>query len=161
MWQRFTERARRAVFFAHEESHRLGANLISTEHHPISTEHLLLGVLRDDGNLACAVLFRIGIPHRSIRSDLARQLMPKASVAPQNIEFTPSGRRVLELAYEEARLLGNEYIGTEHILLGLLRETEGQAARLLHSLGADLERAREEAVRLQAAEAQRLAPLAP
>ena len=146
MWQRFTERARRVVFVAQEEAIRLGDNLISTE-------HLLLGLLQDKDNLANAVLYRIGISRKRIRTEIAGQIGSKETWSSQNMQFAPLGKQVLEFAYDEARLLGNNYIGTEHILLALIREPEGWAGRLLISLGADLGNAREETKRLQATEA--------
>src|SRR5438067_1458155 len=115
MWQRFTERARRAVFFAWEEAGRLGENYVSTE-------HLLLGLVRENDSAAARILDRMGVSLSRIRREIERQVTRGDERLGQKIELTPRGKRVIDLAYDEARQLSNNYIGTEHLLLGLIRE---------------------------------------
>src|SRR5438105_3078104 len=142
MWQRFTERARRVVFFAQEEAGRLGENYVSTE-------HLLLGLVRENDSVAARILDRMGVSLGRIRSEIERQVTRGDGRLGQDMQLTPRAKRVIDFAYDEARQLSNNYIGTEHLLLGLIREGEGLAGRLLAKLGVDLERAREEIRALQ------------
>jgi RNA polymerase sigma factor (sigma-70 family) len=141
-WQRFTERARRVVFFAQEEAARLGENYVGTE-------HLLLGLVRENDSVAARILDRMGISGGQVRSDVEGQVTRGSGNLGQDMKLTPQGKRVIDLAYEEARLLKNDYIGTEHLLLGLIREGDGLAARVLVKLGADLERTRREVYAIQ------------
>lgn len=145
MWQRFTERARRVVFFAQEEAGRLGENYVSTE-------HLLLGLVRENDSVAARILDRIGVSLGRIRSEIERQVARGDGRLGQDMQLTPRAKRVIDLAYDEARQLNNNYIGTEHLLLGLIREGEGLAGRVLNKLGVDLERTRREVMLLQDAE---------
>ena len=147
MWQRFTERARRVVFFAQEEAARLGENYVSTE-------HLLLGLVRENDSVAARILDRLGIPLGRIRAEIERQVTRGHGNLSQDMQLTPRAKRVIDLAYEEARQLNNNYIGTEHLLLGLIREGDGLAARVLVKLGADLERTRREVLAIQEGESQ-------
>ena len=147
MWQRFTERARRVVFFAQEEAARLGENYVGTE-------HLLLGLVRESDSVAARILDRLGVPLGRIRSDIERQVTRGHGNLGQDMQLTPRAKRVIDLAYEEARQLNNNYIGTEHLLLGLIREGDGLAARVLVKLGADLERTRREVYAMQEGESQ-------
>src|SRR5215210_5141953 len=142
MWQRFTERARRVVFFAEEEAAWLGENYVGTE-------HLLLGLVRENDNVAARILDRLGVPLGRIRSDIERQVTRGHGNLGQDMQLTPRAKRVIDLAYEEARQLNNNYIGTEHLLLGLIREGDGLATRVLVKLGADLERARQAVYSMQ------------
>jgi ATP-dependent Clp protease ATP-binding subunit ClpC len=142
MWQRFTERARRVVFFAQEEAGRLGENYVSTE-------HLLLGMTREPDSVACRILDRMGISLGRIRSEILRQVTRGDGRLGQDMQLTPRAKKVIDMAYDEARRLSNNYIGTEHLLLGLIREGEGLGGRVLAMLGADLERARQEVKTLQ------------
>ena len=142
MWQRFTERARRVVFFAQEEAGRLGENYVSTE-------HLLLGLVRENDSVAARILDRLGVSLGRIRSEIERQVTRGDGRLGQDMQLTPRAKRVIDLAYDEARQLGNNYIGTEHLLLGLIREGEGLAGRVLAKLGVDLERTRREVTALQ------------
>ena len=137
MWQRFTERARRIVFFSQEEAGRLGENYVSTE-------HLLLGLVRENDNVAARVLDRMGVSLGRIRSEIERQVTRGDGRLGQDMQLTPRAKRVIDLAYDEARQLNVNYIGTEHLLLGLVREGEGMAGRVLNKLGVTLERTREE-----------------
>jgi len=143
MWQRFTERARKTVFFAQEEAGRYGETYVSTE-------HLLLGLTREGDTVAARILERLGVSLDRVRSELERQMAHGEGHANQDMQLTPRAKRVIDLAYDEPRQLGNNYIGTEHLLLGLLREAEGMAGKTLIKLGVELERTRQEVKQLQA-----------
>src|SRR6266702_187026 len=147
MWQRFTERARRVVFFAQEEAARLGENYVGTE-------HLLLGLIREMDSVAGRILERLGLSADQIRKEVEAQVTRGQGHLGQDMQLTPRAKRVIDLAYEEARQLNNNYIGTEHLLLGLIREGNGLAARVLVKLGADLERTRREVYAMQEGENQ-------
>ena len=142
MWQRFTERARRVIFFAQEEAGRLGENFVTTE-------HLLLGLVRENDSVAARILERMGVGLNRIRAEVERQVTRGDGRLGQDMQLTPRAKRVIDLAYDEARQLNNNYIGTEHLLLGLIREGEGLAARILAKLGVDIERTRREVMSLQ------------
>jgi ATP-dependent Clp protease ATP-binding subunit ClpC len=142
MWQRFTERARKVIFYAQEEAQRMGES-------QVGPEHLLLGLIRENDSVAARILDRLGVSMQRIRSEIERYA-PRGDARPgQEMQLTARAKRVIDLAYDEARQLNNNYIGTEHLLLGLIREGEGLAARVLHKLGVDLERARREVMQLQ------------
>jgi nicotinate-nucleotide pyrophosphorylase (carboxylating) len=142
MWQRFTERTRRVIFFAQEEAAQRGENFVGAE-------HILLGLVREDDSVAARLLERMGLNLTRIRQEVERQITRGEARLGQEMQMTPRGKRVIDLAYEEARQLNNNYIGTEHLLLGLVREAEGIAGRVLNRLGADLERTRREVMALQ------------
>ena len=136
LWQRFTSRARRAVLLAHSEATRSHAQLIGTE-------HLLIGLLRLGEGTAVEVLEHLGANVKRLREDLDQQIETgRGGEASTEITFTPEAQQVLQLAYAEARILGDPYIGTEHILLGLLRLGKGPAYRLLKNYGAELTQVR-------------------
>ncbi|GDX39988.1 hypothetical protein LBMAG21_02800 [Armatimonadota bacterium] len=141
MWQRFTERARRVVFFAQEEAGRLGENYVSTE-------HLLLGLIKERDSVAARILDRMGVSLARIWSEIERSVTPGKGRQGQDMQLTPRAKQVIDLAYDEARLLTNDYIGTEHLLLGLIREGGGLAGRVLAKLGITLERTRAEVLAL-------------
>jgi hypothetical protein len=143
MWQRFTERARQVVFFSQEEAGRLG-------HNYVATEHLLLGLLRDEDHVASRILKQMGIDLKQIRNAVERQVTRGDGRLGQDMQLTPQGKRVVDLAYEEAKGLDNNYIGTEHLLLGLLREVEGVAGHTLADFGLDLDTTRLAIQKLQA-----------
>jgi len=141
MFERFTNRARQVVVFAQEESRSLG-------HNYIGTEHILLGLVREGDGLAARVLESLGIRLESVRSEV-EEIIGRGQDAPTgHIPFTRRGKKVLELALREALNLGHNYIGTEHILLGLVREGDGVAAQVLVKLGADLSRVRQQVLQL-------------
>jgi ATP-dependent Clp protease ATP-binding subunit ClpC len=142
MWQRFTERARKVVFYAQEEAGRLGENYVSTE-------HVLLGLVRENDSVAARILDRLGVSLGRIRSEIERQVTRGDGRLGNDMQLTPRAKRVIDLAYDEARQLNNNYIGTEHLLLGLIREGEGLAGRVLSKLGVDLDRTRREVTALQ------------
>src|SRR5947209_1690847 len=147
MWQRFTERARKVVFYAQEEAQKFGEGYVSTE-------HLLLGLVRESDSVAARVLEKLGVSLNRIRAEVEKQL-PRGDARPsQDITLTPRAKRVIHLAYDEARHLNNNYIGTEHLLLGLIREGDGLAGRVLAKLGVELEKARREVMALQDTETQ-------
>jgi len=147
MWQRFTERARKVVFYAQEEAQKFGEGYVSTE-------HLLLGLVRESDSVAARVLERLSVSLNRIRAEVEKQL-PRGDARPsQDMTLTPRAKRVIDLAYDEARNLNNNYIGTEHLLLGLIREGDGLAGRVLAKLGVELEKARREVMNLQDNEAQ-------
>src|SRR5262245_30453048 len=149
MWQRFTERARRVVFYAQEEAARLGENYVGTE-------HLTLGLVRENDSVAARILGRLGVSLSRIRADIEKQVTRGEGNLGQDMQLTPRAKRVIDLAYEEARQLNNNYIGTEHLLLGLIREGDGLGARVLIQQGADLERTRHEVFAMQEGESARL-----
>ena len=135
MFERFTDRARQTVVLAQEEARRLG-------HSYIGTEHLLLGLLREGDGVAAQALGRMGISLADVRSDVVRIIGDTSESPSGHIPFTPRSKKVLELSLREAMQFGHNYIGTEHILLGLVREGEGVAAQVLVGRGADLKRVR-------------------
>lgn len=145
MWQRFTERARRVIFFAQEEAARLGESYVGTE-------HLLLGLVREEDSVAARILDRLDVNLGKIRQEVERQVQRGYGKLGQEMQLTPRAKRVIDLAYDEARQLNNNYIGTEHLLLGLVREGDGLAARVLIKLGADLEKTRREVMNMQEGE---------
>ncbi len=140
MFERFTERARQVVVLAQDEARIL-------RHNYIGTEHLLLGLLREDEGLAGRVLIDLGVSLEDVRAQVARIIGAGDEAATGQIPFTPRAKKVLELSLREGMALGHNYIDTEHILLGLLRENEGVAVRILLDLGVDAEKIRHEIVR--------------
>jgi len=141
-WSLFTERARRVVYFAQEEAAQRGEKWVGTE-------HLLLGITREPESAGAKILDRLGISPQSVRDEIVSQIATGNADVRRDMQLTPSGRMVVDLALEEARLLRNNYLGVEHLLLGLLSEREGLAARVLNKLGVDLERARAEVWAMQ------------
>src|SRR5436189_6157390 len=124
MFERFTERARQVVVLAQEEARTL-------KHNYIGTEHILLGLLREEEGLAARVLESLGVALDEVRGQVSRIVGRGDEVTTGQIPFTPRAKKVLELSLREALLLGHNYIGTEHILLGIARENQGVASRLL------------------------------
>jgi ATP-dependent Clp protease ATP-binding subunit ClpC len=141
MFERFTERARQVVVLAQEEARTL-------KHNYIGTEHILLGLLREEEGLAARVLEGLEITVEEVRAQVIRIVGSGEEVTTGQIPFTPRAKKVLELALREALSLGHNYIGTEHILLGLVRENEGVAARILADFDADSEKIRNEIIRM-------------
>jgi ATP-dependent Clp protease ATP-binding subunit ClpC len=141
MFERFTERARQVVVLAQEEARDL-------KHNYIGTEHLLLGLLREGDGVAARVLGSLEVALEDVRGEIMRIVGEGEHEAQGQIPFTPRAKKVLELALREALSLGHNYIGTEHILLGLVRESEGVAARILNDLDADADRIRQEVMRV-------------
>ena len=141
MFERFTDRARRVVVLAQEEARMLN-------HNYIGTEHILLGLIHEGEGVAAKALESMNISLQAVR-DQVQDIIGKGQTAPAgHIPFTPRAKKVLELSLREALQLGHNYIGTEHILLGLIREGEGVAAQVLQKLGADLNRVRQQVIQL-------------
>ncbi|HLO97156.1 MAG TPA: Clp protease N-terminal domain-containing protein [Fimbriimonas sp.] len=145
MWQRFTERARKIVFYAQEEAQKFGEGYVSTE-------HLLLGLTRGSDTTAARVLEDHGISISTVRAEVEKQLPQGDNRPNQDMSLTLRAKRVIDLSYDEARNLNNNYIGTEHLLLGLIREGDGLAGRVLAKLGVDLEWVRERIAQIQQSE---------
>ena len=141
MFERFTDRARRVVVLAQEEARMLN-------HNYIGTEHILLGLIHEGEGVAAKALTSLGISLEAVRQQV-EEIIGQGQQAPSgHIPFTPRAKKVLELSLREALQLGHNYIGTEHILLGLIREGEGVAAQVLVRLGADLNRVRVQVIHL-------------
>ena len=141
MFERFTDRARRVVVLAQEEARMLN-------HNYIGTEHILLGLIHEGEGVAAKALESLGISLEGVRQQV-EEIIGQGQQAPSgHIPFTPRAKKVLELSLREALQLGHNYIGTEHILLGLIREGEGVAAQVLIKLGADLNRVRQQVLQL-------------
>jgi ATP-dependent Clp protease ATP-binding subunit ClpA len=141
MFERFTDRARRVVVLAQEEARLLN-------HNYIGTEHLLLGLIHEGEGVAAMVLESLGISLEAVRAQVEEIIGQGQSAPTGHIPFTPRAKKVLELSLREATQLGHNYIGTEHILLGLIREGEGVAAQVLVKLGADLSRVRQQVIQV-------------
>jgi Clp amino terminal domain, pathogenicity island component/UvrB/uvrC motif len=141
MFERFTDRARRVVVLAQDEARTLG-------HDYIGTEHLLLGLIREGQGVAAKTLESLGISLEAVRQQVQEIIGQGQGPQQGHIPFTPRAKKVLELSLREAQQLGHNYIGTEHILLGLIREGQGVAALVLVKLGADLNRVRQQVIQL-------------
>jgi ATP-dependent Clp protease ATP-binding subunit ClpC len=141
MFERFTDRARRVVVLAQEEARML-------DHSYIGTEHILLGLVREGEGVAAKALESLGISLDAVRQQV-EEVIGRGLQAPSgHIPFTPRAKKVMELSLRESLQLGHTYIGTEHILLGLIREGDGVAAQVLVGLGVDLNRARQQVTQL-------------
>jgi len=140
MFGRFTERAQKVLALAQEEAIRLG-------HNNIGTEHVLLGLVREGEGIAAKALYGLGLGSEKIQKEV-ENLIGKGQETSQTIHYTPRAKKVIELSMDEARKLGHSYVGTEHILLGLIREGEGVAARVLNNLGVSLNKARQQVLQL-------------
>lgn len=140
MFGRFTERAQKVLALAQEEAIRLG-------HNNIGTEHILLGLIREGEGIAAKALYGLGLGSDKIQKEV-ENLIGKGQETSQTIHYTPRAKKVIELSMDEARKLGHSYVGTEHILLGLIREGEGVAARVLNNLGVSLNKARQQVLQL-------------
>ncbi|KAI7261236.1 P-loop containing nucleoside triphosphate hydrolase protein [Hortaea werneckii] len=140
MFGRFTERAQKVLALAQEEAVRLG-------HNNIGTEHILLGLIREGDGIAAKALIGLGLGLEKIQDEV-ETLIGRGQEQPTNIAYTPRAKKVIELSMDEARKLGHTYVGTEHILLGLIREGEGVAARVLNNLGISLNKARQQVLQL-------------
>lgn len=140
MFGRFTERAQKVLALAQEEALRLG-------HNNIGTEHILLGLVREGEGIAAKALQALGLGSEKIQKEV-ESLIGRGQEMSQTIHYTPRAKKVIELSMDEARKLGHSYVGTEHILLGLIREGEGVAARVLNNLGVSLNKARQQVLQL-------------
>jgi ATP-dependent Clp protease ATP-binding subunit ClpA len=141
VFERFTDRARRVVVLAQEEARLLN-------HNDVGTEHILLGLIHEGEGVAARALESLDISLEAVRAEVTEIIGQGQSAPTGHIPFTPRAKKVLELSLREANELGHDYIGTEHILLGLLREGEGVAAQVLVKLGAILARVRQQVIQL-------------
>ncbi len=141
MFERFTEKAIKVIMLAQEEARRLGHNFVGTE-------QILLGLIGEGTGVAAKVLKSMGVNLKDARVEVEKIIGRGSGFVAVEIPFTPRAKRVLELSLEEARQLGHNYIGTEHLLLGLIREGEGVGARVLDNLGVDLSKVRTQVIRM-------------
>jgi ATP-dependent Clp protease ATP-binding subunit ClpC len=153
VFERFTKRARHTVVLAQEEARTL-------KHNYIGTEHLLLGLLREEAGVAARVLESLEITLEGVRADVASIIGQGDEVGAGQIPFTPRAKKVLDLALRETLSLGQNHIGTEHILLGIVRENEGVASRILVDHGADAETVRNRVIALVGGPGRRPVPVA-
>jgi ATP-dependent Clp protease ATP-binding subunit ClpA len=142
MWQRFTEHARRIIFYAQEEASRLGTNLVSTE-------HILLGLAREPDCTAVKILAAMGVSPYHIRTEIESRVIRGDEPPERDMQLTVRSKRAIDLAYSEAKSLDENSITSKHLLLGLVREGDGMAAQVLQKLGVDIDRARNEAANIQ------------
>jgi len=142
MWHLFTERARRVIFFAQEEAARFGSAYVDEA-------HITLALMREEDCVAGRILVGLGVPDGYVRGVVEPQLQRRADQFGQDMQLTPAGKGVVDFAHEESRQLNNKYIGTEHLLLGTLRNSDSAAARALAALDLDLERVRAAVIALQ------------
>lgn len=147
MWQRFTERARRVVFYAQEEAHKHGDSYVDTT-------HLLLGLLRDQDTVAVRVIESLGCSAHKLREAVEKGIGPAKEDSTADMTLTPRAKRTVDMAYDEARSLGNNYLGTEHLLLGLIRDDSSDAGKIFANAGITLEAARKWVMEAQARKAQ-------
>jgi ATP-dependent Clp protease ATP-binding subunit ClpA len=154
MFERFTERARQVVVLAQDEAKRC-------RHNYIGSEHLLLGLLREEEGLASRVLESLGVELEEVRSKVNQYVGKGDEITTGQIPMTPRAKRILELSLREALSLGHNYIGTEHLLLGLVRENEGVAARVLLDFDADAQKIRGEILRLLSGPGRKTTSLKP
>src|SRR5277367_3406992 len=141
MFERFTEKAIKVIMLAQEEARRLGHNFVGTE-------QILLGLIGEGTGIAAKTLKSMGVNLKDARVEVEKIIGRGSGFVAVEIPFTPRAKRVLELSWDEARQLGHNYIGTEHLLLGILREGEGVASRVLENLGVDPTRLRSHVLRL-------------
>ncbi|HWD41852.1 MAG TPA: Clp protease N-terminal domain-containing protein [Fimbriimonas sp.] len=143
MWSRFTEYARKVIYSAHEEALRWGQEYISSE-------HILLGLTNVEGNVGLQILERLGTSGEKIRPEIEKHLpKPKSQVRRSDFTLTPRAKRIIDLAYETVEKLGNNYLGTEHLLLGMIIEGDGIAGRVLCRCGIEFKAAVQAALDLQ------------
>src|SRR3984885_4943799 len=141
MFERFTDRSRRVLVYAQDQARDLNDAFMGTE-------HILLGLILEADGVAAKVLSSAGVTYDAVREKINETRVAVADAPPGSPPFTPRAKKVLELSLREALQLGHNYIGTEHMLLGLVREGEGVAAQVLQSLGADLPRVRQQVIQL-------------
>ena len=154
MFERFTDRARRVVVLAQEEARMF-------DHNYVGTEHLLLGLIRENEGVAAKALESLGISLDVVRQQIEEIIGHGQQEPSGHIPFTKRAKKALEMSLRESVQLGHDYIGTEHILLGLLREGDGVAAQVLVKLGADLNRVRQQVIQLLHGSGKRASPPLP
>merc|ERR1712028_91098 len=140
MFERFTEKAIKVIMLAQEEARRLGHNFVGTE-------QIMLGLIGEGSGVGPKILKSMGVKLKDARIEVEKIIGRGSGFVAVEIPFTPRAKRVLELSLEEARQLGHNYIGTEHLLLGLIKEGEGVAARVLENLSVDLSKVRSQIIR--------------
>ena len=132
MFEKFTERGRKIIIYAKEEAEK-------RQNDYLGTEHLILALLREEDSLPVTILKKMGLSTEELKLEVERNIPAGTNVLTfSDVPFTPRAKKVLELAVEEARLLGHNYIGSEHLLLGIIREDEGIAGKILRNFGANL-----------------------
>src|SRR5690554_5194717 len=152
MFGRFTQRAQKVLLLAQEEAVRFAHNFVGTE-------HILLGLVREGEGIAAKVLLSLGVDLAKVRAEIEKMIgKGKQESSTQNLNYTPRAKKVIELAIEEGRNLGHNYVGTEHLLLGLIREGEGIAAQVLANMGVDLAKARKSVLALLGGGEQNVSP---
>ena len=154
MFERFTDRARRVLVLAQEEARDLN-------HAFIGTEHILLGLIREGEGVAAKALDALGVTFDVVREKVEEAIGANTNPSPGSPPFTPRAKKVLELSLREALQLGHSYIGTEHMLLGLVREGDGVAAQVLSDLGADMARVRTQVIQMMSGQAGKEAGASP
>src|SRR5947208_2300241 len=154
MFEKFTERDRKVMSLARQEAQRLNSEFIGTE-------HILLGIIQEGGGVAAKVLKNLNVDLKRIRQEIEKLITPSTSptVTLGQLPFSPRAKRVIELAGETAQQLGHDVIGTEHLLLGLLKENEGIASQVLTNLGLKVDEVRDWVLEVLGAEASRRSPL--
>jgi ATP-dependent Clp protease ATP-binding subunit ClpC len=151
MFERFTEKAIKVIMLAQEEARRLGHNFVGTE-------QILLGLIGEGTGIGPKVLKAMGVNIKDARVEVEKIIGRGSGFVAVEIPFTPRAKRVLELSLDEASQLGHNYIGTEHLLLGLIKEGEGVAARVLENLGVDLSKVRSQIIRSLGDNTERFKP---
>ncbi len=146
MWQRFTERARRVILLGQEEAGKMNSG-------NVGTEHLLLGLVREDEGVAAQVLVKMGVTIEKVRAEIEGAVQPVSDPTSGEPKLTPKAKRVLELAADEARRMRHNYVGTEHLLLALLRETDGLGSLVLREMGLNLNETRAQVLEYLGSEA--------
>ncbi|MCW3051435.1 MAG: repeat containing protein [Chthonomonadales bacterium] len=154
MWKKLTQRARQAVYFAQEEAKRLG-------HTEVSTEHLLFGLIYDDSSMVVYILHRMSVGSDAIRTEIDHVAVRGNETSEREMRLSRQAKRVINLTYEEVMRLKHDYIGTEHLLLGLIRQEDGVAGRVLVKLGVHLDRTREEILIAQSNDSNPIKPGSP
>lgn len=154
MWQRFTERARKSVFFAQEAAQKHGDTCVDTT-------HLLLGLLQNHDTVAVRVIESLGCAAHQLKAEIEEWMGPAKEGPTVDMTLTPRAKRTVDMAYDEARHLGTNYIGTEHLLLGLLRDDSSDAAKILANAGIGLEAARQWIIQAQDRKVEELTLTAP
>jgi len=143
MWKQLTQKARKAIFLAQEEAGRLGYN-------HVGPEHLLLALLREEDCVAARILERIGLDTGTVRARLMSKLSRGSDLLGEDMQLSPEAKETIDLAFEEGRQMNDDWVGTEHLLLGLVRASGGAVTEVLEGLGVDLSRTRGELRNLKA-----------
>lgn len=143
MWKQLTQKARKAVFLAQEEAGKLGYS-------HVGPEHLLLALVREDDCMAVKILEGLGLDSGTVRVQTMKHLSRGSELLGEDMQLTPEAKEAIDLAFDESKQMNEEWVGTEHLLIGLVRSTEGLASRILKELGADVSEIRSQVMSLQA-----------